>query len=82
MIPRKSASPEPTQEQADRMQKATMALIEALEKCGVSDDAGVSLGATGALLGSLAIASGNPDEALAMVNAIARGMIDGTLLDP
>jgi hypothetical protein len=70
-----------TQEQADMTQRATMALLDALRVAGVDDNPTVCLAAAGALLGSLAATSGNPTEALAAANAVARGIIDGTLLD-
>lgn len=72
---------EATQKQAGQIERATLAIIDALERVGVMNDATLSLAAVGGVVGCLCAALGDPEEALASVNAVARGIISGDLLD-
>lgn len=67
---------------APLIEAATKAMIEALEKVGATKDETVCLAAIGSLMGCVAGALPNPESALAAMNALARGIIDGSLLDP
>lgn len=66
---------------APLIQRATGAMLDELLRIGVADNAAVCLAAVGTIMGALAATCGNPEEALAGMNTIARGIIDGSLLD-
>jgi hypothetical protein len=70
-----------TPEQGDAVERTAKAIMDAMERSGTANDANVCLAAVGGVLGCLAVACGDPAEAMAAVNAIAAGIIDGTLLD-
>ncbi len=55
--------------------------MKTLERCGVADDATICVGIMGCLVGCIVAATDNPEAALARVNAAARAIIDGSLLD-
>lgn len=66
---------------AERMKGAITAVMDTLEKCGVADDATICIGIMGCLVGCIVTATNNPEQSLASVNAAARGIMDGSLLD-
>jgi len=63
------------------MRSTTEAVMKTLERCGVADDATICVGIMGCLVGCIVAATDNPEAALARVNAAARAIIDGSLLD-
>lgn len=63
------------------IERATGEMLNALLNCGASDNAPVCLAAIGSLMGCMAANMGDPNEALAGMNAVARGIIDGSLLN-
>ena len=67
---------------ADLIQKATTRMLDALAIDGASDNPTVAGAAIGALVGSLAAVSGNPEMMLGSIVAVARGSMDGSLVDP
>lgn len=69
-----------TQEQADLTHKATMAVLTALETCGASNDPSACMAAIGAAAGCIAANVNDPAEAMRAMNAVAEGIIDGTLV--
>jgi len=71
-----------TEEDAQRIGRATGAMLDALETVGAHNDETICLAAVAGLMGCLCAASGDPEQSLKAVVVIAHGIIDGTLLDP
>lgn len=69
------------QERADLIRTSVLSMLSALKALGVSNDAQICLTAIGTLMGVMARASEHPERAMAGMNAIARGILDGSLLD-
>ena len=67
---------------APKIEQATAAMLDALKAAGVENDVSACLAAIGAMVGCIAASCGDPREAMRAVNAIANGIIDGSLLDP
>ena len=66
---------------ASMIEQATMAVLDELRRQGVADNPNVCLAVVGSLMGAFAANCENPEEAMNGMNAIARGIIDGSLLD-
>lgn len=66
---------------APLIQEATTAILSVFQRLGIENNEPVCLAVLGSLVGCFAAASGNPGMAMAGMNALAKGIIDGTLLD-
>jgi hypothetical protein len=64
----------------EAIKRATGAMLKALEDCAVLDDVHICLIATATLVGCLVTAADDPERALGLINKIARGVMDGSLL--
>ena len=67
---------------ADLIQKATTRMLDALAIDGASDNPAVAGAAIGALVGSISAVSDNPEMMLGSIVAVARGIMNGSLVDP
>ena len=75
--------PSLTAEQAaDLIQKATTRMLDALATDGASDNPTIAGAAIGALVGSISAVSDNPEMMLGSIVAVARGIMNGSLVDP
>lgn len=69
------------EQQAAAMDRMTAAIIVAIDQNGGPSDVQVIMGSLGAVIGSIAVATGRPDECLGRTLDVARGIIHGSLLD-
>jgi hypothetical protein len=67
---------------APLIEAAVQAMIEALTKTGAVENGTVCCAAIGTLMGCIAASLPDTENALAGMNALARGIIDGSLLEP
>ncbi len=63
------------------MQRASEAILTAIEASGAGNNAEVIFAALGSVCGCMAVATGEPEKALATMNAVAAGVVSGALLD-
>lgn len=70
------------EQQAAAMVRMTAAIIVAIDKNGGAADVQVIMGSLGAVIGTIAVATGKPDECLDRTMDVARGIIHGQLLNP
>jgi hypothetical protein len=69
------------EQQAARMERMTAAIMVAIDQNGGAEDVHVIMGSLGAAIGSIALATGRPEECLDLTISVARGVIHGSLLD-
>ena len=67
--------------QAAAMSRMTAAIIVAIDQNGGAEDVLVIMGSLGVAIGTIALATGRPDECLDRTIDVARGIIRGSLLD-
>ncbi|MBU8540193.1 hypothetical protein [Falsiroseomonas tokyonensis] len=65
----------------EQLEAAGSAVMEALQKAGLGEDAHGCACVLGAVAGSLALGTGAPARILAVVRAVADGVVSGTLLE-
>ena len=63
------------------MKRMTAAILIAIDQTGEADNVLVIMGSLGAAIGTIALATGRPDECLDRTIDVARGIIRGSLLD-
>ena len=68
------------QEAADLIEQTTAALLDAIPR-DAADNPAVMGAAIGALAGSIAQASDNPEMMLGSIIQVAKGIMDGSLVD-
>jgi len=63
------------------IKRTAMAMLDAMSRCGAVENVTVCFASTGSLMGALAVSADNPEEAMTVMTAVARGIIDGSLRD-